>query len=91
MIFEWDENKAKSNIMKHKISFDEAKTVFYDFLSITIPDLNHSINEERFITIGNSSMNKLLVVMHTDKNDVIRIISSRLATYKERKYYEEEL
>lgn len=90
MKFVWDENKAKSNLLKHIVGFEEAQTVFYDFLSITISDPFHSIKEERFITIGMSSKNRLLTIVHTEIDDTIRIISSRLATKKERKKYEEE-
>jgi hypothetical protein len=71
MKFDWDTNKAKSNLQKHAVSFEEAQTVFYDFLSITIIDPVHSINEERFITIGMSSKNRLLTVVHTEINDTI--------------------
>lgn len=87
-IFEWDKNKAKTNQKKHNISFEEASTVFRDFLSLTISDPKHSNIEERFITIGLSYRQKLLVVVHCDKGDIIRIISARKANKRERKYYE---
>ncbi|MCX6154556.1 MAG: BrnT family toxin [Candidatus Kapabacteria bacterium] len=71
--------------MKHLVSFDEAQTVFFDFLPITITDPIHSINEHRFITIGLSSKNRLLIVANTEDNETIRIISSRSAAKEERK------
>ncbi len=90
MRFEWDKEKAKSNIKKHKITFDEAVTIFYDPVSATFTDPDHSINEYRFITIGCSNQGKLLVVCHIDRDEVIRIISVRQATPKERKKHENE-
>ncbi len=87
--FEWDENKARSNLAKHGVSFDEASSVFGDPLSITIPDSAHSQGEDRFIIMGNSHEQKLLVVIHTDRGDNIRIISARRASRRERKTYEE--
>lgn len=88
MRFQWDSQKAKENLSKHSISFDEASTVFLDFLSLTIPDPLHSTTEERFATIGYSEKQRLLVVVHADKIDDIRIISARKATSYERKTYE---
>ncbi len=90
LIFEWDENKAKSNLKKHGISFIEASSIFGDLLSITIGDLLHSQEEERFIIIGRSRL-KILTVVHVEKKDVIRIISARKASYNERKVYEESI
>jgi hypothetical protein len=88
--FEWDKTKAKSNIDKHGISFEETSTVFADTLSITIGDPGHSsIGEHRFVTIGMSKSGKILVVAHTERGDSIRIISAREATRKERNNYEE--
>jgi uncharacterized protein len=87
--FQWNSIKAKANITKHGVSFDEATTVFRDPLSITIGDPFHSIDEERFVQIGRSCQNRLLVVVHTDRGDRIRIISARPASRKERKNYEE--
>jgi uncharacterized DUF497 family protein len=86
--FEWDANKAKSNLGKHGISFGEASTVFGDPRSLTIPDPTHSELENRFITIG-TSHRKLLVVVHTERGDNIRIISARVASRRERRNYEE--
>lgn len=88
MRFEWDPKKAKQNIGKHGIAFDEAVTVFYDPLSATFDDLDHSVEEQRYITIGFSSQNHMLVVAHTEKEENIRIISARLATVHERKKHE---
>jgi len=87
--FEWDEEKARSNIAKHGVSFEEASTVFGDPLSLTVPDPAHSEAEERFVILGHSHTGKLLVVVHTERGDNIRIISARRATKQERKDYEE--
>ena len=86
--FQWDTHKAEDNLRKHNISFQEAITVFSDFLSLTIPDPLHSQSEERLVTIGHSEKQRLLVVVHTERGDVIRIISARNATSYERKTYE---
>ena len=88
MKIEWDRDKERRNIKKHKISFDEAVTVFYDPLSATFPDPDHSIAEDRFITVGYSSQGRLFVVSHAERGDVIRIISARPATISERKKHE---
>jgi uncharacterized DUF497 family protein len=87
--FEWDPDKAERNLDKHGVSFVEAATVLEDPLSMTFYDPDHSIDEDRFITVGLSRVGKLLVVAHTDREDRIRIISAREATRRERKYYEE--
>jgi hypothetical protein len=86
---EWDPLKAKINRRKHGVTFEEAATVFSDILSITIPDPLHSRTEERFVIMGQSSQHRLLVVVHTDHDDRIRIISARTATMQERITYEE--
>jgi uncharacterized protein len=88
LFFEWDNNKAKSNIIKHKVSFEEASTIFADFRSITINDPRHSITEKRYITMGQSTVQHLLVVVHTERGGKIRIISARRASTKERQQYE---
>lgn len=88
MEFEWDPKKAEKNLHKHKVAFNEAATVFSDKLSITIFDPDHSIDEERYITIGWSNRRRLLIVAHADRGDKMRIISARLLTHKERKTYE---
>lgn len=90
LLFEWDPNKAKKNIKIHGVSFDEASTAFKDRLSSAIHDPLHSDEEERFTLIGNSVKNRLLVVVHTERGDRIRIISARKATKRERKQYEED-
>ena len=87
--FEWDENKARQNLAKHNISFVEATTVFLDPLSIMIADSEHSQDEQRCIIIGFSNRERLLVVVHVDRGDNIRIISARRATRYERRTYEE--
>ena len=86
--FEWDVRKAEENLRKHRISFQEAITIFSDFLSLTIPDPLHSRTEERWITIGYSENQRLLVVVHTEKGNIVRVISARKATSYERKTYE---
>jgi uncharacterized DUF497 family protein len=88
--FEWNEEKAKFNKKKHGILFQEAATIFSDPRSLTFPDPEHSVGEERYITIGMSHYRNLLIVSHLDFNETIRIISARLATKQERKYYEEK-
>lgn len=87
--FEWDQNKNLVNVKKHKISFEEAKTVFFDESARVIPDPEHSDTEERFIILGTSNKLKLLLVVHTyrENDDVIRIISARKASKSESKYY----
>ena len=90
LTFEWDENKANENLKKHGVSFDEAKTVFNDPFSVTIDDPDHSIEENRYVDIGLSSKGRLIVVSYIERNDRVRIISSRKATKKERKDYEKK-
>ena len=87
--FVWDPNKAHANLQNHGVTFEEAATVFGDRLSLTIPDPEHSLTEERYITIGKALTRKLLVVVHTDRGDNIRIISARRASRRERRFYEE--
>ena len=79
-----------ANLTKHDVTFDEASTVFQDTLSVTIGDPLHSVNEERFVLVGHSRRNRLLVVVHTDRAERIRIISARLATARERRQYAED-
>ena len=88
--FEWDEPKNKANQRKHGISFEEASTVFNDPLSITFDDPDHSVRENRYIIIGFSNQNRCLFVSHTERNDQVRLISARIVTPKERRYYERE-
>jgi uncharacterized DUF497 family protein len=89
-IFEWDRKKAKQNYEKHNVSFEEAATVFEDTLSLTINDPLHSDYEQRYIIIGESIRGRLLIVVHTEIGNKIRIISARVATKHERKIYEEK-
>ena len=88
--FDWDSNKASTNFKKHGVSFNEGATVLGDPLATTFYDPNHSQKESRYITIGFSVRNRILVVSHTDRHGVIRIISARKATGYERRFYEEE-
>jgi uncharacterized DUF497 family protein len=88
--FEWDADKSKSNERKHRVSFDEASTVFADPHALTIYDPDHSDEEDRYLSLGYSDRNRLLVVSFTDREDRIRIISARIASRRERKQYEEE-
>ncbi|MCP4627256.1 MAG: BrnT family toxin [bacterium] len=88
MTFEWDLKKAETNLKKHGVSFEETSTAFKDHLSLTIDDPLHSSEEERLILIGMSYNNRMLVIVHTEIKDKIRIISARKATKKERNYYE---
>lgn len=89
MRFEWNPAKARANLRKHGVSFEEACSVFYDPLAATGVDPDHSEGENRFVTFGVSSRHRLLVVAHTEHGDVIRIISARIATRSERHIYEE--
>jgi uncharacterized protein len=89
MRFEWDAQKAGTNLRKHKVSFDEAATALSDPLSATGADPDHSIEEFRYITFGVSKKGRLLAVAHTECDDTVRIISARLANKGERDIYEE--
>ncbi|MGH2759905.1 MAG: BrnT family toxin [Actinomycetota bacterium] len=90
MEFEWDSEKADSNLAKHGVSFDEAATAFGDPLSLTIADPDHSDDEERFILLGESFAGRLIVVGYTERHERVRIISARIATRNERRSYEED-
>ena len=90
VFFEWDRRKETTIRRKHGVSFDEAATVFSDTCSITIPDPDHSENEDRLILLGFCFKGNLLVVVHTDQNDKIRIISARRASRKEAHQYGED-
>jgi len=90
MEFEWDSKKAKSNLRKHKVSFDEAATAFNDILSFTFEDKAHSDVERRYATLAMSYRGRMLVVAHTMRGEKVRIISAREATPRERRWYEEE-
>jgi uncharacterized DUF497 family protein len=89
MKFQWDPRKAKLNVAKHGVSFEEATTAFRDRLSATATDPDHSEDEKRFVTFGLSCKGRLLQISHTERGDLIRIINARLATKHERKIYEE--
>lgn len=91
MIFVWNEKKAARNLKKHKVSFDEATTVFDDSLFLVVADDDHSIEEKRFLILGESSRGRLLVVAYAERGKDTRIISAREATSRERKNYEEEI
>ena len=88
--FEWDRKKSESNFRKHGISFYEAQTVFIDEFSISNPDPDHSEDEERYILIGKSNKNRILIIAYTERRDKIRLINARKATRSEQKKYEEE-
>jgi uncharacterized protein len=88
MKFEWDESKRISNLEKHGISFEEAKTIFDNPLAVIFDDPKHSIGEIREIIIGHSSQNQLLVVAFTERSGVIRIVSARLVNRREASDYE---
>jgi len=87
--FEWDVSKARTNVKRHHVTFEEGKTVFDDPFAVTIPDPDHSIEEERYIDIGMSAKERLLVVVYTERGINIRLISCRKATAWEREIYEE--
>jgi uncharacterized DUF497 family protein len=89
MEFEWNPDKADINLRKHNISFHEATTIFDDSLSVTFPDPDHSIGEERYVIIGMSELGKLLIVSHTDRENRNRIISARTANRQEKRFYEQ--
>ena len=89
MQFEWSENKAASNLSKHGVSFEEAKTVFDDPLYVDFYDPDHSEDEERYLIVGKSNRGRLLIVSYTERGDSIRLISARELTRTEREAYEE--
>jgi uncharacterized DUF497 family protein len=89
--FEWDRDKAAANLEKHGVSFEEASTAFGDPLSLTVGDPDHADDEQRFVLLGLSFRGRLLVVAHTDRGDVVRIISARPATRREQRDYEQEV
>ena len=89
MIFEWNPQKATLNLRRHRVSFKEAATVFNDPLSVTVHDPDHSMDENRYLLIGQSYHNRLLIVSHAEQGDHIRIISARELTLTEREAYEE--
>jgi uncharacterized protein len=89
MRFDWDENKAASNLLKHGVSFDEAKTVFDDPLYVDFYDPAHSEDEDRYLIVGESNQRRLLIASYTERGNLIRLISAREVTRTEREVYEE--
>ncbi len=89
MQFEWNIGKAERNLSKHGVSFEEAKTVFDDPLYLDFYDPDHSEDEERYLIVGESHRGRLLIVSYTERNGVMRLISSRAVTRTEREAYEE--
>lgn len=90
MEFEWDRKKAKYNLRKHGVSFEEASSVFHDVLATLYDDPDHSAHEKRFVMIGTSVRGRLLTIAFADRNERIRIISARIVTKREKELYEEE-
>lgn len=88
--FAWDAAKARNNLEKHGVSFEEAASAFSDPLSRTIPDPDHSEIEQRYVLIGMSHVGRLVVVAHAERGDRIRIVNARLASKRERRAYEED-
>jgi uncharacterized DUF497 family protein len=88
MEFEWDEEKAAANLTKHRVSFDEAKTVFDDSRYVDFYDPDHSFDEHRYIIIGKSGQGRLLIVSYTERDSITRLISAREVTRSEREIYE---
>ena len=88
-VFEWDAEKAEANRGKHRVSFDEASTVFSDPFALFMPDPDHSVEEQRYLLLGLSNRRRLLVVAHAERPPRTRLISARPATRKERRLYEE--
>ena len=89
MIFEWDENKARKNLSKHQVSFDEAQTIFSDPLYVDFYDPDHSQDEDRYLIIGRTNTGNLLIVSYPERGNLIRIISTRKLTDSEKKMYEQ--
>ena len=89
MVYEWDSGKATANLKKHQVAFAEAATVFLDPLAVTYQDPDHSEGEHRYVTVGESSRRRVILVAHLDRGDRIRIISARRATRKEAHEYAE--
>jgi uncharacterized protein len=89
--FEWDPRKAAQNRKKHGVSFHEAATIFGDPVAVTYHDPDHSVTEDRFVTVGTSTSGRVLIVAHTDRGESVRIISARKTTKRERAHYEEDI
>lgn len=90
MRIEWDAYKAKANLQKHGVAFSEAASIFLDPLAATFPDPDHSMGEHRFITVGYSSLGRLIIVAHADSEFAVRIVSARTASARERKRHEDQ-
>lgn len=90
MEFEWDDRKARRNVKKHGLSFQDAAMVFGDPLALTFHDPDHSDDEDRYLTYGCNRQGKYVVVSHTDRGNRIRILSARFMTRRERQFYEED-
>ena len=91
MEFEWNPEKAQANLRKHRVSFEEAQSVFDDPMFITLLDVEHSVDEDRYITIGQSRRNRILLIAHAERNGRVRIISAREVTRHEQNFYTEGL
>lgn len=91
MIYEWDPKKARANLRKHHVSFEEGATIFLDPFAVTYPDPDHSGEEIREITVGRSAKHRVVFLSHTRRGERSRLISSRKATKRERKQYEESI
>mgnify|MGYP001568832108 CR=1 FL=1 len=89
-IFEWDPKKAEGNARKHRVEFDEASTVFGDPLALLMPDPDHSLGEKRYVVLGMSNQQRLLVVAFVERPPRTRLISARRATRRERRSYERQ-
>ncbi len=89
LVFEWDEVKARANADKHGVDFEEARTIFNDPQLLTFEDLEHSEDEQRYLSLGISARGRLLIAVHTEDEEVIRLITCRRATRKERRTYEQ--
>ena len=89
MQFDWDKNKAKHNLSKHEVSFEEAKTVFDDPLYVDFYDPEHSEDEDRYLLVGQSNRGRLLIISYTERGNLIRLISAREVTKTERETYEQ--
>ena len=87
--YEWDHEKAESNLEKHGVSFEEAATVFGDPLYVDFYDPDHSVDEHRYLIMGQSTAGRLLIVSYSERDDVVRLISAREVTSSERRAYEE--
>ncbi len=88
LIFEWDDGKAKANAAKHGVAFEEARTIFNDPQLLTFEDWHHSGHEQRYLSLGISSRGRLLIAVHTEQEETIRLISCRTTTRRERTTYE---